>query len=415
MVLFVFVGIVLLGTHLPPLKFDQSKTAIPFLCFRVVTRGLYGDLVKRNVETNINTCYNVGLQNFKFEIVTDKPLNLDKSAVVREIVVPANYITRNKSLYKARALSYCNESNVNILSDDDWIVHLDEETILTDGSVIALANFSSNNDADIGQGIISYANEEIVNWVITLADSVRVSVDYGMMRFCFRVLGCPFMGFKGSFIIVKSLVEKEIGFDFGPKGSIAEDLMFALIAWSRGFKFNFVDGEMWEKSPFTLKDYFEQRKRWFVGHMFTLLSNKVPIKCKLGMIPTDLGWFLLFGNILNLPASIMFPLPLPLFLNITAGCLGGFVLFMFIFGSVKSFSLRRYGTFKKVVIIMATICVIPLAACMDATASLYGFITRDSGGFYIINKEKKCPRNSTEKSRVYSFNASGDLKVIHPS
>ena len=39
--------------------------------------------------------------------------------------------------------------------------------------------------------------------------------------------------------------------------------MFALVAWSRGYKFNFVEGEMWEKSPFTLGDYIKQRKRWF--------------------------------------------------------------------------------------------------------------------------------------------------------
>lgn len=380
-------GIVTMNTFPTAPTLQEVKAKIPFMCFRVVTRGLYPDLVRRNVERNIETCYRVGLDNFKFEVVTDNALNLQKSALVRELVVPTDYVTKNNSLFKARALQYCNEPAVNILSDDDWVIHLDEETLLTESSTIGLANFASQNHGDIGQGVISYANEEIVNWWTTLADSVRVTVDLGMMRYSFKKLGCPLMGFKGSYIIAKESVEKDVGFDFGPKGSVAEDVMFALVAWSRGYKFNFVEGEMWEKSPFTLGDYIKQRKRWFVGHMYTLMSSEIPLKCKLGLIPTDLGWFLLVGNILNFPASFAFPIPLPLVLNVTAGSMGGLILFMFLFGSIKSFSLRKYGFIKKTVLVLATVPVIPLAACLDAAASVYGFYTRNSGGFHIVKKE----------------------------
>ena len=377
----------------PTLKLPRSK--IPFMCFRVVTRGLYPDLVRKNVERNIQTCQKVGNDNFKFEVVTDNSgsLNLQKSLLVHELVVPTGNVTRNNSQFKARALQYCNEPEVSMLSNDDWVVHLDEETLLTEASAIGLANFASEDHGDVGQGVISYANEEIVNWWTTLADSVRVSVDMGMMRFCFRVLNCPLMGFKGSYIIAKESVEKNVGFDFGPKGSVAEDVMFALVAWGRGYKFNFVEGEMWEKSPFTIKDYLKQRKRWFVGHMFTLLNGEIPLKCKIGMIPTDLGWFLLIGNILNFPASFMFPIPLPLALNVLAGCMGGLILFMFLFGSIKSFSLRKYGLFRKILIVLGTIPIIPLAACLDAAASVYGFYTRHSGGFHIVKKDMSAAAN----------------------
>ncbi|WAR14002.1 EGH-like protein [Mya arenaria] len=380
-------GIVTMNTFPRPPTLKVALAKIPFMCFRVVTRGSYPDLVRTNVERNIKTCYKIGLDNFKFEVVTDKALNLPKSSLVRELVVPNEYRTKNNSLFKARALHYCNEPAVNILSNDDWVIHLDEETLLTESSTIGLANFATQGEGDIGQGVISYANEEIVNWLTTLADSVRVSVDLGMMRFSFRKLGCPLMGFKGSYIIVRESVEKDIGFDFGPKGSVAEDVMFALIAWGKGYKFNFVEGEMWEKSPFTIGDYIKQRKRWFVGHVYTLLSSEIPLKCKLGMIPTDLGWFLLFGNILNLPLSIVFPVPLPVFMNVIAGSMGGTILFLFVFGSIKSFSIRKHGLFKKILLIFANVLIIPLAACLDAIASLYGYYTRDSGGFHIVLKE----------------------------
>ncbi|KAK3611924.1 hypothetical protein CHS0354_014000 [Potamilus streckersoni] len=372
-------------------KFQVPKTRIPFLCFRVVTRGLFPDLVKSNVNRNIEVCYKAGLDNFKFEVVTDNSLNLPKSALIRELVVPETYVTRNNSHFKARALQYCLQSDINILSDDDWIVHLDEETILTEGSVIGLANFAGQELGSIAQGVITYANEEVVNWWTTLADSVRVSVDLGMMRFCFKRLNCPAFGFKGSYIIVKVSVEKKIGFDFGPCGSIAEDVFFALTAWKLGYKFNFVDGEMWEKSPFSLGDYVKQRKRWFVGHIYTILSSEIPIKCKLCLIPTDLGWLLLFGNILNFPASFVFPIPMPLILNVIAGSMGGVMIFLFIFGTIKSISIRKYGLPRKVLFILWTVISIPLAACLDATASLYGVITCNSGGFHIVEKEVKPP------------------------
>lgn len=383
-----------MNTFPPAPTLQEVRAKIPFMCFRVVTRGMYPDLVKRNVERNIEICYKVGLDNFKFEVVTDNALNLPKSALVRELVVPSGYVTQRNSLFKARALQYCNEPSVNILSREDWVVHLDEETLLTESSAIGLANFASQNQADIGQGVISYANEEIVNWWTTLADSVRVSVDLGMMRFSFKKLGCPLMGFKGSYIIAKESVEKDIGFDFGPKGSVAEDVMFALVAWSKGYTFSFVEGEMWEKSPFTLGDYIKQRKRWFVGHMYTLLSSEIPLRCKLGMIPTDLGWFLLVGNILNFPASFAFPIPLPLVLNVIAGSMGGLIVFLFVFGSIKSFSLRRYGLIRKTLLLFATIPIIPLAACLDAAASVYGFYTRNSGGFHIVKKETSQAQNA---------------------
>jgi egghead protein (zeste-white 4 protein) len=93
-------GIVTMNTFPAPPTLESVKAKIPFLCFRVVTRGLYPDLVKTNVERNIKTCYKVGLDNFKFEVVTDNALNLPKSALVRELVVPNDYQTLNNSLLR---------------------------------------------------------------------------------------------------------------------------------------------------------------------------------------------------------------------------------------------------------------------------------------------------------------------------
>lgn len=113
----------------------------PFICIRVVSRGDFPDLVKNNVRRNLNTCLDLGMDNFIIEIVTDKAIGVDKNPRVRELIVPNTYKTKTGALYKARALQYCLEDDVNILNADDWIVHLDEETLLTDNSMRGIINF----------------------------------------------------------------------------------------------------------------------------------------------------------------------------------------------------------------------------------------------------------------------------------
>lgn len=101
---------------------------------------------------------------------------------------------------QARALQYCLEDDVNILGDDDWIVHLDEETILTENAVRGILNFVYSKKHEFGQGLITYANEEVVNWLTTLADTCRVADDMGKLRFQFYMFHRPLFSWKGMFI-----------------------------------------------------------------------------------------------------------------------------------------------------------------------------------------------------------------------
>lgn len=124
----------------------------PFISIRVVTRGSYPDLVRRNVERNLRVCEEFGLDKFVIEVVTDRPIysspewpSMRAAAKVREIVVPADYRTNTGAKYKARALQYALEPHVSILNDDDWIVHLDEETLLTHSALIGIFNFLHDN------------------------------------------------------------------------------------------------------------------------------------------------------------------------------------------------------------------------------------------------------------------------------
>ena len=132
--------------------------------------------------------------------MTDKPLNLPRDKRVLETVVPTTYVPKSRALNKARALNYCLEDDVNLLGSDDWIIHLDEETLLTDDCVKGIMNFIANGKHHFGQGIITYANNPInfksfskyfQNRICTVADSFRVADDMGKRRSQLKIFNKP--------------------------------------------------------------------------------------------------------------------------------------------------------------------------------------------------------------------------------
>ncbi|XP_045167222.2 beta-1,4-mannosyltransferase egh-like [Mercenaria mercenaria] len=212
-------------------KVHPQKSFAPSICFRIVTRGDTPEFVIQNATYNRDLCLAFGLKHFIVEIVSDKPLNCQEKNRIREIVVPKSYRTKNGSLYKARALNYCLESHVNLLARTDWIVHLDEETLLTEASLSGILHFVTEGKGDIGQGPISYANgKKIENWITTLADSLRLSIDYALFRFQLAFLHRPVFGFKGSYIVIRNKVEMEVGLDNGPDG-IAATMETIAVYW----------------------------------------------------------------------------------------------------------------------------------------------------------------------------------------
>lgn len=202
-IFFNFCGLIVFNAFPDKVVLKGSPLLAPFICVRVVTRGDYTELIKRNVMRNINTCLDTGLENFIIEVVTDKAVNLPKHRRIREVVVPTAYKPKSGALYKARALQYCLEDDVNLLNNNDWIVHLDEETILTDNSVRGIINFVLDGKHQFGQGLITYANDHVVNWVTTLADTFRVSDDMGKLRLQFKVFHKPIFSWKGSFVVTQ--------------------------------------------------------------------------------------------------------------------------------------------------------------------------------------------------------------------
>ncbi|XP_013402914.1 beta-1,4-mannosyltransferase egh [Lingula anatina] len=380
----------------PTLK--SSPMLAPFVCFRVVTRGLFPDLVKKNVERNHKICSEVGLENYIFEVVTDRQIDIPKQNHVREILVPMTYKTKKGSMYKARALQYCLEDGVNYISDEDWIVHLDEETLLTRDSVIGILNFVNEGTHQFGQGVITYANEDIVAWIPTLGDLVRVGIDYGQNRFMFNYFHRPYVGLKGSYVVVNAGVERKITFDFGPEGSIAEDCFFAMKGIEDGYSFGWIDGDMWEKSPFSFYDWLKQRSRWVQGIVRVFVSGQIPRRQKWGLLFIIVGWALFPLSTVNGIFTALTPIPTPQWLDFLLG-LNSVYIFLYIFGSLKSFSYARLGYFRYICLLLSPLLLIPFFVIIENIAVIMAAVT-NQGSFHIVEKDVSKSMKKPENVKI---------------
>ncbi|CAF3531698.1 unnamed protein product [Adineta steineri] len=369
-------------------ELQNSPLLGPKIRIRVVTRGDYPDLVRTNVKRNLEICAKVGLTNFQIEIVTDKPINIIGLPLnmIRQVVIPHDYRTKTGALYKSRALQYAIEPDVNQLAPDDYIVHLDEETLLTENSVRGILNFVNTQDYDIGQGLITYANETIVNHITTLADSMRVGVDLGCLRFCLKKFHQPPFLFKGSFVVCRAGCEFDVTFDNGRAGSIAEDTYFAMLAMSKNKKFGWIEGEMWEKSPFTLSDFIKQRKRWLQGIFLVVHDKHLPLRVRIGLGIALYSWITLPLTSLNVILTPLCPIPLHWTLNFLIGYIGAVNIYLYVIGAVRSFSLIRLGYAQFALRIFGTLATIPFVVICEITAVLWGLFS-DKGKFYIVDKQ----------------------------
>nr|CAH0112427.1 unnamed protein product [Daphnia galeata] len=391
MALFNFLGLVLFNAF--P---DQPKSKVysgrehvtfPFVCFRVVTKGDFPQLVRNNILKNKQTCEESGLEHYTFEVVTDKSISLVTNENVRELVVPGDYATKSGALYKSRALQYCLEKDVNSLNDDDWIVHLDEETLLTNGCIKGIVNFICEGKHHFGQGVITYNNDQVVNLILTLCDSIRVADDMGKVQFQLKVMHMPIMGWKGSYVISNVGAERHVSFDHGPRGSVAEDAYFGLLAASKGYSFGFIEGDMWEKSPFTIADFLRQRKRWLQGLLLVVHSSEIPLRFRILLGCCVYATATAPLTALNVFLQPCFPIQISRFVDLSGCFIGGVIIYMNLYGTLRSYtySVNHVGIGKLLLLTMLGFAVQPVKYSLEIIAILWGLVT-PKNEFAIVDK-----------------------------
>jgi egghead protein (zeste-white 4 protein) len=370
-----------------------NKRFASTLYFRYVTRGQNPKLVADNVERAYHLLQRILPNQWVVEVVTDIAFSLAiDDPRVKMIVVPDNYETANGTRFKARSLHYA--LSVSTAQDEDWIIHLDEETRFDEETVRAIYHFAVGECravmagkrpyARIGQGVILYGKGRIVNWLTTLADSIRVGDDYGRFRLQFEN-GKAYFGMHGSFIVIQNGIEKMIGLDHGPQASITEDAFFALVAQSMGVEFSFIHAFMYEKSPFSVRDFIRQRQRWFGGLWLCVKSPNIPRWERLVLSTFMVLWSISWLCIVMVYVNLLYPTGTPGWLAVSGGISFAYYVTLYLVGFIRTFDWRD-GKRRLVLLLIAQLLLLPIFSLMEAIGVFYGLFAPPKN-FYVVQKE----------------------------
>lgn len=173
-------------------------------------------------------------------------------------------------------------------------------------------------------------------------------------------------------------------------GSVAEDCDFAMRAFDQGFSFTFIEGEMWEKSPFSLWDFVQQRKRWLQGILLVVHSRSVPFRKKILVAISCYSWVTLPLSTSNVILAGLCPIPCYAIIDFLCAFIGAVNIYMYIFGVVKSFTVYRFGLFRFLLCIGGALLTIPVNVIIENVAVMWGVIGKKHK-FYIVNKNVRQP------------------------
>lgn len=184
-----------------------------------------------------------------------------------------------------------------------------------------------------------------------------------------------------------------MSFDNGLDGSVAEDCYFAMIAFKKGYTFNFIQGEMWEKSPFTLMDFLQQRKRWVQGIFLVVHSRHIPLPYKFFLGMSLYAWLTMPLTITNLVFASLYPLPSTYWCNFWSTFIAGVSMYLYIFGVVKSFNIKKIGIRRYAFLIAGALLTIPFNVIIEITAVIWGIFSQKHK-FYVVQKQIHRPEIS---------------------
>ena len=267
----------------------------PKIIFQITTRSATKTpVVKRGIDSVVASAKQVNFTNYSVSVVTDDEEDEESlSNYPCEVVtVPPSF--RTSAIKKGRALQYSVEhrQRMGTNTNNYWIFHMDDESCVTPQTILALLKYIREGKGIASEGPIFYPLKfETANRVTALAESIRPYACYDCVT---QMTRPPPLHMHGSNLLVRSDIEDDIGWNFGP--TLAEDQMFGFLV-SQKYGPNSMGwhgGILLEQPPLDIKDHFFQRRRWVLGTMQNL--NKFPAKHRFKLMFKSVTYFMGFAS-----------------------------------------------------------------------------------------------------------------------
>jgi egghead protein (zeste-white 4 protein) len=283
----------------------------PSIIFQITTRSATKTpVVKRGITSVLMSAAQVKYANYQVSVVTDDPDDEKtlKGHRCEVVVVPPSF--RTNAIKKGRALQYSVEHRRIAAKNTRhyWIFHMDDESYVTSQTVLALLKYIREGKGIASEGPIFYPLKfESANRVTAIAESIRPYACYDCVT---QMTKPPPLHMHGSNLLVRSDIEDEIGWNFGP--TLAEDQMFGFMVFQKygPNSMGWHGGILLEQPPLDLKDHFFQRRRWVLGTMQNL--HKFPRKHRFKLMFKSVTYFLGFASAVA-SAAFMINNYLPIF------------------------------------------------------------------------------------------------------
>ena len=267
----------------------------PKIIFQITTRSATKTpVVKRGIDSVVASAKQVNFTNYSVSVVTDDGEDEESlSNYPCEVVtVPPSF--RTSAIKKGRALQYSVEhrQRMGTNTNNYWIFHMDDESCVTPQTILALLKYIREGKGIASEGPIFYPLKfETANRVTALAESIRPYACYDCVT---QMTRPPPLHMHGSNLLVRSDIEDDIGWNFGP--TLAEDQMFGFLV-SQKYGPNSMGwhgGILLEQPPLDIKDHFFQRRRWVLGTMQNL--NKFPARHRFKLMFKSVTYFMGFAS-----------------------------------------------------------------------------------------------------------------------
>lgn len=164
----------------------------------------------------------------------------------------------------------------------------------------------------------------------------------------------------------------------------------------KGYSFDWVEGEMYEKSPFTLLDYIKQRKRWLQGLILVVHSKMTPLKHKIFIILSTYSNCIGPLVYLQVLFDLFFPTNSPIIIDLLWAFIGGVSLYVHLIGTYKTCSTIGSDTLETIVNLVLTIGTLPLKIVLENAAVVWALLSKKHQ-FYIVNKNHSKIQVSVKK------------------